>query len=318
MSDFQNKTSIQEDNGAAGYLFVFFTGEHEDGEQIYFAVSRDGLHWEELNGGKPVLRSGIGQKGVREPFPVRDPKTGKCYLIATDLRIGAENDWDKAQYAGSRDLMVWESEDLVNWKGPRSCTVGVPEAGCVWAPECIYDEEKEAFFVFWASMVRLPGESRAKQRIYGAYTRDFVQFGESFIYLDTPEDVIDMNIVYKGGFYYRFVKNEVTKKVWMDRMTGLQEKKAERLDVPLLEELGGVEGPECYPLPDGTWCLILDQFGTGKGYLPLLCSNLEKADFQVAQAGSYDLGTLKKRHGGVLAIRQDEMDRLRERFGASR
>ena len=27
-----------------GYLFVYFTGESEDGEQIYFAVSKDGLH----------------------------------------------------------------------------------------------------------------------------------------------------------------------------------------------------------------------------------------------------------------------------------
>ena len=31
-----------------GYLFVYFTGESEDGEQIYFAVSSDGLHWNDL------------------------------------------------------------------------------------------------------------------------------------------------------------------------------------------------------------------------------------------------------------------------------
>ena len=32
----------------AGYLFVHFTGEDKDGEQIYFSLSRDGLHWEDL------------------------------------------------------------------------------------------------------------------------------------------------------------------------------------------------------------------------------------------------------------------------------
>ena len=37
------------------YLFIYFIGEQEDGEQVYFSVSSDGLHWEDLNQGKPVL-----------------------------------------------------------------------------------------------------------------------------------------------------------------------------------------------------------------------------------------------------------------------
>lgn len=61
------------EHGMAGYLFVHFTGEHKDGEQIYFFVSRDGLHWTDLNGGKPVLYSHIGECGVRDPFPVKNP-----------------------------------------------------------------------------------------------------------------------------------------------------------------------------------------------------------------------------------------------------
>ena len=40
-----------------GYLFVHFTGEHKGGEQIYFSLSRDGLHWNDLNRGRPVLIS---------------------------------------------------------------------------------------------------------------------------------------------------------------------------------------------------------------------------------------------------------------------
>lgn len=34
-----------------GYLFVHFIGEQKDGEQVYFSVSRDGLHWQELHEG---------------------------------------------------------------------------------------------------------------------------------------------------------------------------------------------------------------------------------------------------------------------------
>ena len=52
------------EQGMAGYLFVHFTGEQKDGEQIYFSVSRDGLHWTDLNNGKPVLYSHIGECGV--------------------------------------------------------------------------------------------------------------------------------------------------------------------------------------------------------------------------------------------------------------
>ena len=36
----------------AAYLFVHFTGEEKDGEQVYFSVSKDGLFWEDLNGMK--------------------------------------------------------------------------------------------------------------------------------------------------------------------------------------------------------------------------------------------------------------------------
>ena len=98
----------------AGYLFVHFTGEQKDGEQIYFSVSRDGLHWTDLNDGKPVLYSHIGECGVRDPCPVKNPLNGRYYLIATDLRFEKGEGWQAAQERGSRDIIIWESEDLVH------------------------------------------------------------------------------------------------------------------------------------------------------------------------------------------------------------
>lgn len=68
-----------------GYLFVTFAGEHSDGEQIYFALSRDGLHWEDLNNGHSVLQSDIGERGVRDPFLLRSHQGNRFYLLATDL-----------------------------------------------------------------------------------------------------------------------------------------------------------------------------------------------------------------------------------------
>lgn len=188
----------------AGYLFVHFIGEEKDGEQIYFSLSRDGLHFEDLNGRKPVLFSRTGMCGVRDPFPVRDPESGRFYLIATDLRIEAGEGWEAAQYRGSRDLIVWESEDLVRWSGERSCTVGIEKAGCVWAPEAVYDDEKKEFLVFWASMVKKDGEKESRQRIYASWTKDFRKFSDPFLYMERKEHVIDTTILRDGDFYYRF------------------------------------------------------------------------------------------------------------------
>ena len=198
-----------------GYLFAHFIGEQKDGEQIYFALSRDGLHWQDLNKGKPVLRSEIGEKGARDPFLIRSPweggdGKGKYYLIATDLRIEAGKGWERAQYAGSRDILVWESEDLVKWEGPTAHTIGVDGAGCVWAPEAIYDEDKDAILVFWASMVE------KKQRIYAAYTKDFKQFTEPFLFLEKENHVIDSTIIHTAEGYYRYTKDETTKNICVD------------------------------------------------------------------------------------------------------
>ena len=39
----------------SAYLFVHFKEKRTpDGEQVYFGISRDGFHWESVNGGNPV------------------------------------------------------------------------------------------------------------------------------------------------------------------------------------------------------------------------------------------------------------------------
>lgn len=296
----------------AAYLFVHFIGEQKDGEQIYFSVSRDGLHWKDLNNGKPVLKSGLGTKGVRDPFIVKHPDTGSYYLIATDLRIEAGLGWEAAQYSGSRDLIVWESEDLINWSAPRSCTVGIEGAGCVWAPEAVYDEAKGEFFVFWASMTKTSGEVEGKQRIYAAWTRDFREFSEPFLYIEKPQHVIDTTIVKDKGQYYRFSKDETSKCLILetsDTLTG----EFRVINSDTLSKLFGVEGPECYPLPDGKdWCLIADRFAEGKGYLPMRITDWETGEIAILDESEYDFGVTKKRHGGVLPITDADYKRLVE------
>lgn len=292
------------------YLFVHFTGEHRDGEQIYFSVSRDGLHWTDLNGGKPVLKSAVGTKGVRDPFAVQNPEDGRYYLIATDLRIEAGLGWEAAQYRGSRDLIVWESADLISWSGPRACTVGIDGAGCVWAPEAVYDRKEGKFFVFWASMTRKAGEEEHKQRIYAAWTKDFRTFTEPFLYIEKPQHVIDTAIIEAEGKYYRVSKDETVKRLILEASGTLTGEFCE-IHSDTLSKLFGVEGPECYPLPGGKdWCLIADRFAEGKGYLPMRVTDWENGTITILEESEYDFGVTKKRHGGVLPITDAAYERL--------
>lgn len=292
------------------YLFVHFIGEDVDGEQVYFSVSEDGLYWKDLHNGQPVLKSSIGDEGVRDPFMVKDEKNGIYYLIATDLRVGKDHDWNRAQERGSRSIIVWESTDLINWSDEVAHEVGIPSAGCVWAPEAIYDEEREEFLVFWASNVKEENEEERKQRIYASYTKDFKEYTPAQKYIERNNHIIDTNIIKSEGVYYRFSKNETTKTIEMERGLSLDTDAFELVDTPLLENFHGLEGPECYQLPDGKWCLIVDQFAAGLGYLPILIEDLETGQMRVMEEEEYDFGRTKKRHGGVIKISNAEYERL--------
>lgn len=86
-----------------------------------------------MNGGRPVLRSSLGTKGLRDPFIIRDPAGTKFYLIATDLKMygGAGGNWDTASRNGSLALSIWESTNLKDWSAQRLVKVSPSTAGMV-------------------------------------------------------------------------------------------------------------------------------------------------------------------------------------------
>ena len=303
----------------AAYLFTHFTeDDKKDREHIWFALSRDGLNWKDLGGEEPFLKTEKGTTGIRDPFIVYDERLKKYFIIATDLCTTKGGSWHDFSHKGSRGLFVWESEDLVSWSEERLITVGVEKAGCVWAPEAIYCREEEKWFVFWASNVREKGTLSHKQRIYGAFTEDFRSFSPAFKYIDASTDVIDTNIVWDNGWYYRFSKDETNKKIVIERCRKLipdEENQFEKVHSELLAGFFGLEGPEVYYIDEiKKWCLIVDQYHTKKGYLPLLCSELSSGEFYIPEEGSYNMGVRKKRHGGVIKITDEEAERLEKAF----
>lgn len=299
----------------SAYLFTHFTEVNGDREYVWFAVSRDGLNWTDLGSDKPILASKLGTKGIRDPFIVYDEKLEKYFIIATDLLTTSGN-WPAFATRGSRSIIVWESTDLINWSEERICEVGIEKAGCVWAPEAVFCKEKDMWFVFWASNVKEKWNEPRKQRIYGAFTKDFKEFTPAFKYIDGKTSLIDTNIVWDNGWYYRFSKDETHKYIIIERCKELISDDYEPIHSEVFSKFFGLEGPEAYYLDDmQKWCLIADQYHTHRGYTPFLCDDLSTGNFVQLHNDQFDMGKRKKRHGGVIKITDEQYDKLVETFG---
>ncbi|MER5940050.1 family 43 glycosylhydrolase [Streptomyces sp. NPDC001928] len=304
-----------------GYMFSYFTGEGTaDGEQLYAALSKgnDPLHWRELNDGKPVLTSTLGEKGLRDPFIIRSPEGDKFYQIATDLRIYGNGDWDAAQRTGSRSIMVWESTDLVHWTDQRLVKISPDSAGNTWAPEAFYDAKLGQYVVFWASKL-YDNEAHSGDtynRMMYATTRDFHTFSEPKVWIDRGYSVIDSTVIQHDGTYFRLSKDERNNSSSTPNSKFIFEEKSDSLLNPswdaVAEGIGkgamnAAEGPLVFKSnTEDKWYAFLDEFG-GRGYLPFETADLASGTW--TPSTGYDLPA-KPRHGTVLPVTQAEYDRL--------
>lgn len=313
----------------AGYLFSYFTGEGTaDGEQIRFALSQgnDPLHWRELNGGRPVLTSTLGTRGLRDPFIIRSPQGDTFYQIATDLRMYGSGAWDAAQRSGSKSIVVWESKDLVTWSQPRLVKVSPDTAGNTWAPEAFYDRGLGQYVVFWASKIYAANDPNhtgsTNNRVMYATTSDFRTFGAAKEWINPGYSVIDSTVIENAGTYYRFTKDERSnatsspcgKFVFQQRSTSLLSTSW----TPVTECIGkGTiaqgEGPTIFKSnTEQKWYLFIDEFGR-RGYVPFETTDLNSGTWRMSN--NYALPT-SPRHGTVLPVTQAEYDRLLSTYDA--
>ena len=305
----------------SAYLFAYFTGESPLGEQIYFAVSEDGMHWMDLNNSEPVLVSNVGEKGVRDPSLLRT-KEGKIILLATDLRIANGKGWQAATSTGSTSIVIWESEDLRQWSAPRLVDIagGIPDAGCAWAPEAILDEESGEYFVTWATISPRDGERKA--RIFGARTTDFRTFSGHELHIARPgQDVIDTQIIRVEGAKHKYYRVSCDGQITFEAGDSLHGTWERCGNLSYLGFTGKqVEGPILFKYNgQQKWGLLMDQYSSSRGYLPFVTSNLDDSrGFAVVPAADYNLGASRKRHGGILGITRDELSALKAKWPSTK
>ena len=92
------------------YLFTYFNSDKSEGGQVWYAISKDGVNFEPVNDGKPVIAAdSISVSGaVRDPHILRG-KNGWFYQVVTDLN------WPLGKWTCRGGVMM-RSRDLVNWE----------------------------------------------------------------------------------------------------------------------------------------------------------------------------------------------------------
>ncbi len=194
------------DKDMAGYLFVYFTGNHISQEAVCYALSLDGYNYYKLNDGKPVLDSRVisSTGGVRDPHILRSQDGKWFYMVVTDMV--SDNGWDS-----NRAMVMLKSKDLVNWDhsviNMQKKYSGQERLKRVWAPQTVYDPTVGKYMVYWSMK-----HGNGADIIYYAYAnKDFTDLEGEPKPLFLPQNgksCIDGDIVYKDGVFYMFYKTE--------------------------------------------------------------------------------------------------------------
>lgn len=152
------------------YLFAHMTKERYG--VLYYTVSRDGLHWTQINSGRPVSEDYHGHPSIARGAD------GRYYLVG--------NKSDEDPY-----IRFWVSDDLVAWKpyGTYKPDVlhvpGLPHAlQRIGAPKLFFDKPSGKFLLTWhtATVPGVPEDPErywASQRTLYALSSDLKSFDKA-------------------------------------------------------------------------------------------------------------------------------------------
>lgn len=330
----QPKEANLDTDYSKGYLWTNFAA-HGGYEKIFFGYSEDGLAWDNINKvdgeANPILVNDAegSDLGVRDPHILRSAEGDRYWILGTDLHAegGGSGGSGWNQYSASKNLVVWESTDLVRWSEPRLVYAGLDTAGCIWAPEAMYDEATGDYVVYWSARdYSQRGTEDDALRVYVCRTRDFKSFSEPHVWLSEDAatgkevNIIDSTIV-KGddGRFYRFstsdwntvvdVSDTLDTEDVLDVRNGETESKPKGSWKRLVTRSGSTaagfvrtEGYTVYKLPDGKWCAM----GDDGGYKAFVTDDLASGKFTAATATFAN----RFRHGTVMRLSAAEEERV--------
>ena len=302
------------------YLFSHFREKiTPDGEQVYFALSKDGFNWTSLNNGEPILTSTMGEKGCRDIEVIR-LKSGGFVILTTDLSIAYRMDenyqvnWKEVNSTGSKCLCMWKTDDFITFSEQKRIYFGRDDFGCLWAPEIFYDEINDEYLIHWGSTVA--EDNFTHMSIFCSVTKDFETFSKPKLFFTKDNEILDTHLVKFDGIYHLFYKNAEHPSMNMHATSRnlygpYEHDKAFEEYMTTLDKAGAYEAPTTLVLPDGRWCLMIDFFGCEKekmGYVPFVSKKPGDSNFRrFDESFSFPYGF---KHGGIIEITDEEYEKI--------
>ncbi|ORX86472.1 hypothetical protein BCR32DRAFT_324987 [Anaeromyces robustus] len=290
-------------NGSNGaYLFAFFQGNAPEKEQLSYALSTDGYHFNILNNGNSIWKSSVGTGCLRDPFILKG-EDGTYFLLATDMR--SYSGWDS-----NRNILTARSTDLIHWTNVSLIEVCnkypiFQRGDRAWAPQAIYDPEKQAYMIYFA--VRVPSNGN-KTIMYYAHSKDMTRFDTTPQLLFAPKngnEAIDADIIYQGGRYYMYYKDETRKTI---NLALAEHASGPYQEIKQLSDNGiEVEGCNIYPVV-GTnkWLMMSDAYVNG--YF-VLQETTDLVNFRTLNRNTYGFN-FTPRHGYVIPVSPSQYNAL--------
>lgn len=305
------------DTGGSAYLFVYFTGNKTAGQQIHYAVSRNGVDFTPLNGGRPVISADTISLsgGVRDPHIIRG-RDGMFYMVATDM------DMERGKWS-NHGIVMMTSRDMIGWRHHtvdfhRRYAGKAPSlANAVWAPQTIWDPEARRYMVYFSLHSEKDGPY-PRDAVYYAYAnKEFSDLAtDPQPLFEYPYPTIDTDIVLDGSGTYHLFFNTWGGPEGLARrqftFRDLHDQDSWTL-VPGRMQPNGInsEGSCAYQLHDGRWMLTYDCYQEGYSQF---CESDDLMGFRLVKTTEKG-GFFSPRHGSVLRITAEEYDRLVEAYG---
>lgn len=311
---------------SGAYLFAYFRNDAKstNGENIFYAVSKDGYNYESLNGGVPVASASQGTGHSRDPYIMKaqDGAEYKYYMVATDANTTNNYNNTGLHTWGSNDLITWNelaNPQFATNKGGGSKTI----TNMCWAPEAIWDPVAGKYMVYFASN---EADSAANQsaKIYYSYTTDFINFEEKQVLFAPDYGVIDADITPYGNGYVMMYKKEAesdpgAKKVWYTFKTGKSPSNSDgeydAANAKIFESATKTqaEGPQVFPISGtSSYGVLVDYFSNG-GFGFSYTSDFES--YSKISADNCSINHLNPSHGCIIPISDMEYYNLSQAFG---
>lgn len=311
---------------SGAYLFAYFRNDAKstNGENIFYAVSKDGYNYESLNGGVPVANASQGTGHSRDPYIMKaqDGAEYKYYMVATDANTTNNYNNTSLHTWGSNDLITWDelaNPQFATDKGGGSKTI----TNMCWAPEAIWDPVAGKYMVYFSSN-EADSAANESSKIWYSYTSDFKNFDEKQLLFDPGYGVIDADITpYKNGYVMMYKKEASSdpgsKKVWYTFKTGKSPSNSDGVydaaNAKIFESATETvaEGPEVFPIAGtSSYGVLVDYFSNG-GFGFSYTSDFE--NYSKISADNCSINHLNPSHGCIIPISDMEYYNLSQAFG---